>query len=108
MKPQLKQRAQFSLVYLVLAALVLSVVQSWLLAPRTVEIPMSQFLQLVREDKVVKVSSPTRKSAASSSPGPSPRPPKALATASGSSWAPKGAPQSLRPPGFPAWTTRRW
>jgi len=55
-KPQLKQRAQFSLVYVVLAALVLSVVQSWLLAPRTVDIPMSQFLQLLREDKIVKVS----------------------------------------------------
>ncbi len=56
MKPQLKQRAQFSLVYVILAALVLSLIQSWLLAPRTVEIPMSHFLQLVREDKVVKVS----------------------------------------------------
>src|SRR3990170_2362001 len=31
-------------------------VQSWLLAPRAVEIPMSRFLQLVREDKVEKVS----------------------------------------------------
>ncbi len=56
MKPQLKQRTQFSLVYLILALIVLLMVQSWLLAPRAVEIPMSRFLQLVREDKVEKVS----------------------------------------------------
>ncbi len=56
MKPQLKQRTQFSLVYLIIAFLVLFMLQSWLLAPRAVEIPMSRFLQLVREDKVEKVS----------------------------------------------------
>ncbi|MEK6665565.1 MAG: ATP-dependent zinc metalloprotease FtsH [candidate division NC10 bacterium] len=56
MKPQLKQRTQFSLVYLIIALIVLLMVQSWLLAPRAVEIPMSRFLQLVREDKVEKVS----------------------------------------------------
>ena len=56
MKPQLKQRTQFSLVYLIIAFIVLLMVQSWLLAPRAVEIPMSLFLQLVREDKVEKVS----------------------------------------------------
>ena len=56
MKPQLKQRTQFSLVYLIIAFIVLLMVQSWLLAPRAVEIPMSRFLQLVREDKVEKVS----------------------------------------------------
>jgi len=55
-KPQLKQRTQFSLVYLIIAFIVLLMVQSWLLAPRAVEIPMSRFLQLVREDKVEKVS----------------------------------------------------
>mgnify|MGYP001611089796 CR=1 FL=1 len=56
MKPQLKQRTQFSLVYLIIALIVLLMVQSWLLAPRAIEIPMSRFLQLVREDKVEKVS----------------------------------------------------
>ena len=56
MKPQLKQRTQFSLVYLIIAFIVLFMLQSWLLAPRAVEIPMSRFLQLVREDKVEKVS----------------------------------------------------
>ncbi|OGL05165.1 MAG: cell division protein FtsH [Candidatus Rokubacteria bacterium RIFCSPLOWO2_02_FULL_68_19] len=52
----MKQRTQFSLVYLIIAFIVLLMVQSWLLAPRAVEIPMSRFLQLVREDKVEKVS----------------------------------------------------
>src|SRR5713101_7662898 len=51
-----KQKTQFSLVYLLIAVLVLSLVQSWFLAPRTVEIPMSKFLTLVREGKVEKVS----------------------------------------------------
>ncbi|MBI3030793.1 MAG: ATP-dependent metallopeptidase FtsH/Yme1/Tma family protein [Candidatus Rokubacteria bacterium] len=52
----MKQRTQFSLVYLIIAFIVLLMVQSWLLAPRAVEIPMSRFLQLLREDKVEKVS----------------------------------------------------
>ena len=56
MKFPSRQKTQFSLVYLLIAALVLSVVQSWLLAPRTVEIPMSRFLQLVREGKVERVA----------------------------------------------------
>jgi len=56
MKFPVKQKTQFSLVYLLIAVLVLSLVQSWLLAPRTVEIPMSKFLALVREDKVERLS----------------------------------------------------
>jgi cell division protease FtsH len=56
MKLPTKQKTQFSLVYLLIAVIVLSLVQSWLLAPQTVEIPMSRFLALVREGKVEKVS----------------------------------------------------
>ncbi len=74
MKPQLKQRTQFSLVYLIIAALVLSLVQSWLLAPQTVEIPMSRFLQLVREDKVEKVSLTDREIRGVLKPGTLPAP----------------------------------
>src|SRR3989449_16287 len=56
MKPRLNQRIQFSLAYVLVAAMVLLLVQSWLQAPRTVEIPMSRFLDLVRADKVEKVA----------------------------------------------------
>ena len=48
MKPRLSQRLQFSLVYVLVAAVILSLLQSWLLAPRSVELPMSQFLELLR------------------------------------------------------------
>src|SRR3990170_2542288 len=56
MKPQLSQRFQFSLAYVLVAAVVLSLLQSWLLAPRTVELPMSKFLELLRADKVERVA----------------------------------------------------
>jgi cell division protease FtsH len=56
MKPRLNQRLQFSLAYLLVAATVLLVLQAWLQAPRTVEIPMSRFLDLVRTDKIEKVA----------------------------------------------------
>src|SRR4030095_3129033 len=56
MRPRLNQRIQFSLAYVLVAAMVLLLLQSWLQAPRTVEIPMSQFLALVRADKVEKVA----------------------------------------------------
>src|SRR6266446_6221770 len=56
MKLPVKQKTQFSLIYLLIAVLVLSLVQSWLLAPRTVEIPMSKFIALLREDKVERLS----------------------------------------------------
>src|SRR5438309_3316554 len=56
MRPRLNQRIQFSLAYVLVAAMVLLLLQSWLQAPRTVEIPMSKFLELVRADKVEKVA----------------------------------------------------
>ncbi|MBI4638585.1 MAG: ATP-dependent zinc metalloprotease FtsH [Candidatus Rokubacteria bacterium] len=52
----MSQRIQFSLAYMLVAVLVLSLLQSWLLAPRTVELPMSKFLELLRSDKIEKVS----------------------------------------------------
>ncbi|HET7874124.1 MAG TPA: ATP-dependent zinc metalloprotease FtsH [Methylomirabilota bacterium] len=56
MKLPVKQKTQFSLAYLVIAVMVMWAIQLWLLAPRTVEIPMSRFLSLVREGKVERVS----------------------------------------------------
>ena len=56
MKLPVKQKTQFSLIYLLIGVIVLSVVQSWLLAPRTVEIPMSKFLALVREGVVYQIA----------------------------------------------------
>jgi cell division protease FtsH len=56
MKPRSRQQAQFSAFYVALAVVVLFILQSWLLAPRTQEIPMSRLIQLVREDKVARVS----------------------------------------------------
>ncbi len=64
-----KQKTQFSLVYLLIAVLVLSLVQSWFLAPRTVEIPMSKFLTLVREGKVERVSVTDREIRGTLKPG---------------------------------------
>jgi cell division protease FtsH len=69
MKLPVKQKTQFSLVYLLIAVLVLSLVQSWLLAPRTVEIPMSKFLTLVREGKVERVSVTDREIRGTLKPG---------------------------------------
>src|SRR5437762_12984009 len=56
MKPRLSQRFQFSLAYLLVVMVVLSLLQSWLLAPRTVELPMSKFLELLRADKTERVA----------------------------------------------------
>src|SRR5262247_2896499 len=56
MKLPVKQKAQFSLLYLFIALTVLFVIQGWLVAPRPVEIPMSKFLTLLRDGKVDKVS----------------------------------------------------
>ncbi len=74
MKLPVRQKTQFSLVYLLIAVVVLSLVQSWLLAPRTVEIPMSKFLQLVREGKVEKVSLTDREIRGTLKPGALPPP----------------------------------
>ncbi|HUG35351.1 MAG TPA: ATP-dependent zinc metalloprotease FtsH, partial [Candidatus Limnocylindrales bacterium] len=69
MKRPIRQKTQFSLVYVLIAAVVLSLVQSWLLAPRTIDIPMSQFIQLVREEKVDEVSVSDREIQGTLKPG---------------------------------------
>src|SRR6266849_3048258 len=69
-----RQKTQFSLIYLLIAVVVLSLVQSWLLAPRTVEIPMSKFLQLVREGKVERLSLTDREIRGTLKPGALPAP----------------------------------
>jgi cell division protease FtsH len=56
MKRRSRQQTQFSVFYIVLGIAVLVMLQSWLLAPRIRELPMSRLLELVREDKVVRVS----------------------------------------------------
>jgi cell division protease FtsH len=77
MKPRLSQRLQFSLVYVLVAALILSLLQSWLLAPRTVELPMSKFLELVRAGKIEKVALTEREIRGLAKPGALPTPPDA-------------------------------
>jgi cell division protease FtsH len=77
MKPRLTQRIQFSLAYVLVAAVVLSLLQSWLLAPRTVEIPMSKFLELLRADKIEKVALTEREIRGMARPGALPTPPNA-------------------------------
>jgi cell division protease FtsH len=77
MKPRLSQRFQFSLVYVLIAAIVLSILQSWLLAPRTVEIPMSRFLELLRGDKIERVALTEREVRGIARPGALPAPPQA-------------------------------
>src|SRR5882724_11486268 len=74
MKFPVKQKTQFSLAYLLIAVLVLSLVQSWLLAPRTVEIPMSKFIALLREDKVERLSITDREIRGILKPGALPAP----------------------------------
>ncbi|MBI2205381.1 MAG: ATP-dependent metallopeptidase FtsH/Yme1/Tma family protein [Candidatus Rokubacteria bacterium] len=75
MKSPLSQRIQFSLAYVLVAAVVLSFLQSWLLAPRTVEIPMSKFLDLLRADKIEKVSLTEREIRGMATTGALPAPP---------------------------------
>src|SRR5205085_1740894 len=77
MKQHLSQRIQFSLAYVLVAAIVLSLLQSWLLAPRTVEIPMSKFLELLRADKIEKVALTEREIRGLAKPGALPTPPTA-------------------------------
>ncbi|PYN42899.1 MAG: cell division protein FtsH [Candidatus Rokuibacteriota bacterium] len=77
MKPQLTQRIQFSLAYVLVAALVLSFLQSWLLAPRSVDLPMSKFLDLLRADKIEKVALTEREIRGLAKPGALPAPPSA-------------------------------
>ena len=75
MKLPNRQKTQFSLVYLFIALMVVFVVQSWLRAPVTVDIPMSQFLVLVREGKVLRVSLGEREIQGVLKPGALPAPP---------------------------------
>src|SRR5256714_1582803 len=77
MKPRMSQRIQFSLAYLLVAVVVLSFLQSWLLAPRTVEIPLSKFLELLRADKIEKVAVTEREIRGIAKPGALPTPPSA-------------------------------
>src|SRR5262249_47355902 len=59
------------------AAIILSLLQSWLLAPRTIELPMSKFLELVRADKIEKVAVAEREIRGMAKPGTLPVPPEA-------------------------------
>jgi len=77
MAPRLSQRWQFSLVYVLVAAVVLSLLQSWLLAPRTVELPMSKFLELLRAGQIEKVALTEREIRGIAKPGALPAPPSA-------------------------------
>ncbi len=69
MKPRLSQRLQFSLVYLLVGVLVLSLLQSWLIAPRTVSLTMSDFLELLRQGKVEEVALSEREMRGHAKPG---------------------------------------
>jgi cell division protease FtsH len=75
MKLPNRQKTQFSLVYLFIALMVVLAVQSWLRAPLNVDIPMSQFLTLVREGKVLRVSLGEREIQGMLTPGALPAPP---------------------------------
>ena len=75
MKLPNRQKTQFSLIYLFIALMVVLSVQSWLRAPQTVDIPMSQFLALVREGKVLKVTLGEREIQGIARPGSLPVPP---------------------------------
>src|SRR5439155_309221 len=75
MKPRMSQRIQFSLAYLLVAVIVLSFLQSWLLAPRTIEIPMSKFFELLKADEVEKVAVTEREVRGIAKPGALPSPP---------------------------------
>jgi cell division protease FtsH len=55
-KRRVRQQAQFSALYVAVGVLVLILLQTWFLAPRIQELPMSRLLELVREDKVARVS----------------------------------------------------
>jgi cell division protease FtsH len=70
-----RQKTQFSLIYLFIALMVVLSVQSWLRAPQTVDIPMSQFLGLVREGKVLKVTLGEREIQGVAKPAALPTPP---------------------------------
>jgi cell division protease FtsH len=74
MKPRLSQRIQFSLAYALVVVVLLSLLQSWLLAPRTIEIPMSKFLELLRADKIERVALTEKEIRGLAKPGALPTP----------------------------------
>jgi len=69
MKPRFSQRFQFSLVYMLFVVIALLFLQSWLLAPRIAEIPMSKFLELLRGDQIEKVELTEREIRGLAKPG---------------------------------------
>ncbi|HEU4368348.1 MAG TPA: ATP-dependent zinc metalloprotease FtsH, partial [Methylomirabilota bacterium] len=75
MKPRFSQRIQFSLAYALVVVLLLSLLQSWLLAPRTIELPMSKFLELLRSGQVERVALTEREIRGMAKPGALPAPP---------------------------------
>src|SRR6266850_865784 len=75
MKPRFTQRIQFSLAYALVVVLLLSLLQSWLLAPRSVEIPYSKFLELLRADRIDRVALTEREMRGLAKPGALPAPP---------------------------------
>ena len=75
MKPRLSQRIQFSLAYALVVVLLLSLLQSWLLAPRTIELPMSKFLELLRSERIERVALTEREIRGTAKPGALPAPP---------------------------------
>src|ERR671918_660933 len=75
MKPRFSQRIQFSLAYALVVVLLLSLLQSWLLAPRSVEIPYSKFLELLRTDRIEKVALTEREIRGMAKPGALAAPP---------------------------------
>jgi len=69
MKPRLSQRLQFSLAYVLVGTLVLLLLQSWLLAPRPVELPMSKFLDLLARGQIEQVALTEREIHGKAKPG---------------------------------------
>jgi len=55
-KPRVRQQAKFSALYIAVAVVVLVLLQSWLLAPRPQEVPMSRLIEWIGQDKVARVS----------------------------------------------------
>jgi cell division protease FtsH len=74
MKPRLSQRIQFSLAYALVVVVLLSLLQSWLLAPRTIELPMSKFLDLLRAGKIERVALTEKEIRGMAKPGALPTP----------------------------------
>ena len=99
MKLPNRQKTQFSLIYLFIALMVVMSVQSWLRAPQTVDIPMSQFLALVREGKVLKVTLGEREIQGIAKPGsPVSRRPRTTRSSASSRPPRSSSPAASSPP----------